>query len=148
MKSRLAIALCALLTALSLSAALQAAADPAADSLQRRHARASAIDARVEAARQTWQSEYRTLLADYAAASERATQAQYNWRSERKRHRLRGDTKVEARDEIEASHESLARAMSAIREFHSRARSQGALPGWLYSVEDEFPDIASAVASR
>ena len=148
MNPRLALALSALLTALCLSAALRAVADPAASALQQRATRAAENNAQSLAERQVWQSEYRGLLADYSAASERAANAQYDWRSERKRHRLRGNTKVEARDELEASHEALAQAMSAIRVFHERARRQGALPGWLYTVEAEFPDISSAVASR
>ena len=148
MNFRLVLTLSALRTALCLSAALLAAANPAASTLQLRASRAAASNAQSEAERRVWQSEYRALLVDYSNASERSANTQYDWRSERKRRRLRGNAKVEARDEIEASHQALVQAMSAIRVFHERARRQGALPGWLYVVETEFPDIASAVAAR
>lgn len=113
-----------------------------------RAARAQEILSEAATARESWQNEYRTLLTQYAEARDRAAQAQLDWRIQRKRQRLRGDHKAEARDEIEASHEALADAMSRIREFRDRARREGAEPGWLYSVEDEFPDIASAIAAR
>ena len=154
MRSRLAITISALLTALCLSVALRAVADvpteadSAVRSLQQRSLRAKGAADRYELARERWQTEYRGLLSSFQAAHERSALAQDSWRTQRKRHRLRGDPRTEARAAIEASQESLAAATDAIRSFHERARVGQAPPGWLHAVEDEFPSITSAIASR
>jgi len=137
-----------LATLLGMLAAPQALGDGSArQALEARAARADAAQQATDELRDTWQAEYRTLLVNYQNARERSAEASYNWRSKRKRLRLRGEHKTDARAEIEASEEELAGAMEAIRSFRERARAGGAEPGWLYRVEDEFPDIASAIAA-
>jgi hypothetical protein len=154
MSSRSSVLLCAMVAALCAPLAHSARADAQTDArselqsdpLARRLSRSAAAEEDFETRREAWQSEYRALLADYQSANERAAAAAYEWRSQRKRHRLRGDTRVEARAEIDAAEQELAVAAEAIRAFHERARSEGTPPGWLYAVEDEFPLIASAVS--
>jgi hypothetical protein len=116
-------------------------------SLETRSARAQRIAIEYEAARTAWQAEYRSLLTDYRDARKRIVTAEDRWGQKRRKQRLRGEPRVKARAEIDEARQALADAMTALREFHERARTEGAEPGWLYQVEDEFPDIDSAVAS-
>ena len=146
MRSRSVIITCALLMALGLSAAMHATANT--DSLERRSTRARAASNTADDEREKWQSEYRVLLTALSNAQQRSAVAAYDWRSERKRHRLRGNTRVEADAEISSANEEIESTRKAIQDFYQRARSEGALPGWLYQVEDEYPGIAEELPPR
>lgn len=138
----------AVLAALSLSVAPRAAAESEAVSLHERSLRATTIEHERETERKSWQNEYRRLLSSYLTARDRAALSRNAWRSLRKRHRLRGDARIEARTAIEDSRAELAAAIDAIDRFQARARVEQRPPGWRYQVEDEFPGIAREIASR
>ena len=146
MRSRRAIIVCALLLAFGLSAAMHATANT--DSLERRAARARSASDGADEEREKWQSEYRALLTAFSNAQHRSAVAAYDWRSDRKRHRLRGNNRVEADAEISSSSEELDSARKAIADFYQRAHREGAQPGWLYQVEDEYPGIAEELPPR
>jgi len=145
--ARPTLAATALLAALYCSIAPPAAAESEAASLRERSMRATAIEHKYTTERAAWQNEYRRLLSGYVAARDRASVSRNAWRSLRKRNRLRGETRIEARKAIEDSRAALASAIEAVHRFQGRAQVDQPPPGWRYQVEDEFPGIAQEIAS-
>lgn len=84
-----------------------------------------------------WQDRYRTLLNRQAELrseidSERALYAAANRRNYR-----RGTVRHVHLEKVKAAEEELAGVESALEDFAEEARRAGALPGWLYEVEEE-----------
>jgi hypothetical protein len=98
--------------------------------------------------RGAWQSEYRTLLVDFEAAFAEEEAARIDRRQKKQDQRRRGEPRRASDQRIADAATQREAARDKLDEFYSRARSQGVERAWLYTVDEEFPDLIHALPNR
>jgi len=99
-----------------------------------------------EKGKEYWQERYRGLLRRAAQARHDNTIAMESYKRAKRRNYPRGSARDRFLSQAEEAERELATVEKEIATFRSDARQQGALPGWLYEVEEEPFELAPAAA--
>ncbi len=82
-----------------------------------------------------WQQRYRLAIARERTARVEYEQANLSWKRGMRRHRLRGDRRVRARERLQDAEAQFQAAMTDLESIPEDARRAGVPPGWLREVE-------------
>jgi len=96
-----------------------------------------------------WQERYRRLRQDAARLERNAERARKAYAMAQRRNYPRGGARQRLIQQIEDAETELESVRKEIEELPTEARRAGAMPGWLYEVEDEevvIPEPAAADA--
>lgn len=100
--------------------------------------RAEPTPARIRAEERSkfeWQQRYRLAIARERSARVEYERASMAWKRGMRRHRLRGDRRVKARERLQDAEAQLHAAASDLESIPEDARRAGVPPGWLREVE-------------
>jgi hypothetical protein len=104
----------------------------------------------LQAQKDHWQSEYRRLLRNAAQLKENSRRSREDYAQAQRRNYPRGGARQRLMVQAEQAEADLVTVQEEIEEFRLRAQREGALPRWLYEVEDEeivLPEPAAPDAS-
>jgi hypothetical protein len=100
-------------------------------------------DADLEQDKAHWQGLYRKALQDVARLKRDAARHREAYAKANRRNYRRGTARHDHRLKAEEAEKALALAEKKLADFADEARRGGALPGWLYEVEDEPVELAN-----
>ena len=99
-----------------------------------------------QAMKEEWQDRYRALLQDAARLRHNANSARDNYRMAQRWNYPRGGARQKFLLQADEAERDLVRVESDLEKFRVDARRAGALPGWLYEVEEEERVVSEPAA--
>ena len=91
-----------------------------------------------------WQNRYRDLRSEAARLRREFERERELYADANRRNYRRGPVRHEHREKAAKAEQDLARVEAELAGFSEEARRKGALPGWLYEVEDEPIEITDS----